>query len=97
LIELSASLSNRILRKGDVFNIYVDIHNISDKPINIEDVQLVSPLGFIQYKNDMPMKLWDRVKGVQIGLTSFKFSAADLQVSAAPFKIEVEKNPSHDE
>ena len=65
MIELSASLSNRILRKGDVFNIDVDVNNISDKPITIVNVKLVSPLGFIQYKKEeMPMSVWDRIRGV---------------------------------
>lgn len=58
-----------------MFNIFVDVHNISDKPINILDVQLVSPLGFIQHKKDeMPLSYWDRIRGVKLGFTSFEFS-----------------------
>lgn len=52
VIEVSASLSSKIIRKGDAFNIYVDIYNALDKPITLTDVRLVSPIGFIQLDTD---------------------------------------------
>jgi hypothetical protein len=94
LIEVSASLSNRILRKGDVFTIYVDIHNTSDKPISIVNVKLVSPLGFIQYEKDkMPASVWGRIRGVKIGLTSFEFTAGEFQLKASPTELKIARTP----
>jgi hypothetical protein len=69
LIELSTSLSNKILRKGDVFSIYVDLHNISEKPVVISDMKIVSPVGFIPLSKDKEKQkslwksLWNRITG----------------------------------
>jgi hypothetical protein len=94
LIELSALLSSRILRKGDVFSVYVDVRNIGKEPIHIVNVKLTSPLGFIKLSKDkMPTSIWDSIRGTRIGLTSFEFKAEQFEVRVAPFEFEISRSP----
>jgi hypothetical protein len=63
LIEVSASLSNKIIKKGDYFSIYVDITNGHEEPITITDVRLFQPVGFVPVKlNFLPRTFFDSIR-----------------------------------
>jgi hypothetical protein len=47
LIELSIKKSNNIIKKGDHFNIYVNVTNGHEKEITIKEMRLFQPSGFI--------------------------------------------------
>jgi hypothetical protein len=111
LIELSTSLSNRILRKGDVFSIYVDVHNIGKDPINITDMRIVSPVGFISLSKDKKKPVWKRILGefteraVKIdfpGVFEIEWSPprdqqGTSQLTAAPQSVTVASNDTYRE
>jgi hypothetical protein len=63
LIEVSATLSNRIVKKGDYFSIYIDITNGHEDPINITQVRLFQPVGFIPVKvNKLPATIFEAIR-----------------------------------
>lgn len=63
MIEVSASLSNRIVKKGDYFSLYVDIVNGHEDPIEILQVLLFQPVGFIPVKlNKLPPTIFDAIR-----------------------------------
>src|SRR5206468_3007340 len=42
----SSHFSNRIIKKGDFFTIYVDITNGHEEPIVLQEVKISQPMGF---------------------------------------------------
>jgi hypothetical protein len=47
MIQTISRFSNRIIKKGDYFTIYIDITNGHEKEIKLIEVKISQPMGFI--------------------------------------------------
>lgn len=47
LIQVNSRFSNRIIKKGDYFTIYIDIANGNEQEIKITEVKISQPMGFL--------------------------------------------------
>ena len=52
MLSLKQILSNRVIRKGDYFGVYVDITNGYDSSVEISEIKLVAPMGIAQTEKD---------------------------------------------
>lgn len=47
MIQISGRFSNRVIKKGDYFTIYIGITNGHEKDIKLNEVKISQPIGFI--------------------------------------------------
>ena len=66
MLSLKQAISNRVIRKGDYFGIYIDITNGYDFPILISEIKLVAPMGFSQPKEQKTKKEESSVSGTRM-------------------------------
>jgi hypothetical protein len=91
-IELSTMLSHSIIRKGDVFGIYVDVRNISERPINLTALELIPPLGFTQSSEHKDKRsLSDRIREVKTGMSGVSPKSSKIESDWEKFESDWEK------
>jgi hypothetical protein len=81
LLEITTSLSTKIIKKGDYFSIYVSITNGHEKEITITTVKLFQPIGFTDAPINKQYTLFEGIKeffsykdvSVSVGVLSSKF------------------------
>jgi hypothetical protein len=65
MIQITTRFSNRIIKKGDYFTIYIDITNGHEKEISLSEVKISQPMGFlpvtIQEQKTGQQSLWTRI------------------------------------
>lgn len=86
MIEITTSLSNKIIRRGDTFSVYVDISNGTEKPISLTRIKLVTSLGFIDVTDHTSESAVTRFTK---GITSFKVQGGIIPT------LEFEWKPRH--
>lgn len=92
MLEVSIERSNNIIRKGDYFNIYIDVFNSYDNPITIKEIKLDCPIGFIPLKGDKELSVMQT--SIMRGILSFfgEFFGRDIEITSFSFKLKTQKN-----
>jgi hypothetical protein len=93
LLSIEVTLSNKVIRRGDMFGIYLDITNGFKENITVKRIKLTAPMGFINLTELEEMRrIKDELKRTQSLYEDAQQAEKKAKAEYSKVKLDLEKD-----